>query len=175
MSWCSVKAVVLAGGSGTRFWPLSRAHRPKQLLPLWGGKTLLGATLERILPLVGWEGVLVVTGQHLAPAVAEHLPKLPPQQLLREPCGRDTAAAVGWAAWREVSQGGNPVLVVLPADHWVGDDEAFRQVVRAGVALAQGTNGLVTVALSPTRPETGYGYLELGEVVEARELSLIHI
>lgn len=163
MSSFSSKAVILAGGSGTRFWPFSRTSRPKQLLPLVEGRSLLQLTVDRVLPLTGWEGVVVITGQGIAAAVAQQLPLLPPAQLLVEPCGRDTAAAVAWAAWRELARGGNPVLLVLPADHWVGDAEAFRQVMRAAAEVAAETAGLVTVGVTPTRPETGYGYLELGE------------
>lgn len=168
MSWFSLKAVVLAGGSGTRFWPFSRARRPKQLLPLIEGRSLLQLTLDRVLPLTGWEGVVVVTGEAIARTVAEQLPRLTPGQLLVEPCGRDTAAAVAWAAWRELAQGGNPVLLVLPADHWVGDAEAFRRVMAAAAELAADTAGLVTVGVAPTRPETGYGYLELDEETGSR-------
>lgn len=168
MSWSSVKAVVLAGGSGTRFWPLSRTSLPKQLLPLVEGRSLLRMTVERVLPLCGREGVVVVTGQGVFDAVRRELPELAQEQFLWEPCGRDTAAAVAWAAWRELEAGGNPVLLVLPADHWVGDAEAFRRVMSAAVTLAAETNGLVTVGIVPTRPETGYGYLELGEEVASQ-------
>lgn len=165
MSGSSVRAVILAGGSGTRFWPFSRSRRPKQLLPLVEGRSLLQLTVERVLPLVGRDGVRVVTGQAIAEAVLQQLAPLAPEQVLVEPCGRDTAAAVAWAAWRELGQGDDPVLLVLPADHWVGDAAAFRRVMAAAAELAAETSGLVTVGVVPTRPETGYGWLELGEEV----------
>ncbi len=165
MSSSLVKAVVLAGGSGTRFWPFSRTSLPKQLLPLVEGRSLLRMTVDRVLPLCGREGVVVVTGRGIADAVQRELPQLSPEQLLLEPCGRDTAAAVGWAAWRELAMGCNPVLLVLPADHWVGDAQAFGRVMGAAAELAAQTEGLVTVGVVPTRPETGYGYLELDEEV----------
>lgn len=168
MSSFSVKAVVLAGGSGTRFWPFSRTFLPKQLLPLVEGRSLLRMTVDRVLPLCGREGVVVVTGQGIADAVHRELPELSPEQLLVEPCGRDTAAAVAWAAWQELEAGGNPVLLVLPADHWVGDAGAFRGVMSAAAMLAAETGGLVTVGIVPTRPETGYGYLQLGEEVAGK-------
>ncbi|GBC79111.1 Alginate biosynthesis protein AlgA [bacterium HR09] len=163
MSSFSVKAVILAGGSGTRFWPFSRSSLPKQLLPLVEGRSLLRMTVDRVLPLCGREGVTVVTGQGIAEAVRQELPELSPEQFLIEPCGRDTAAAVAWAAWRELAAGRNPVLLVLPADHWVGDGEAFRRVLSAAAELAVESGGLVTVGIVPTLPETGYGYLELAE------------
>lgn len=169
MSWSLVKAVVLAGGSGTRFWPFSRSSLPKQLLPLVEGQSLLRMTVDRILPLCGVEGVVVVTGEGIADAVYRELPELGKEQFLVEPCGRDTAAAVAWAAWRELEAGDNPVLLVLPADHWVGEAESFREVMDAAAALAAETQGLVTVGIVPTRPETGYGYLELGEEVAKKK------
>jgi mannose-1-phosphate guanylyltransferase len=158
-----VNVVIMAGGSGTRFWPLSRKHLPKQLLPLINGQSLLQETVRRVLPLCRWSGLLVVTGQGIAEKVAQQLPQLPHQQLLVEPEGRDTAACVGWVAWRALAAGKNPVLLVLPADHWVGDEEAFRQALAAAVDLAYRENGLVTVGIAPNRPETGYGYLEVAE------------
>lgn len=169
MTSFSVKAIVLAGGSGTRFWPFSRSSLPKQLLPLVEGRSLLRLTVDRVLPLCGREGVVVVTGQGIAGAVRRELRELSREQFLLEPCGRDTAAAVAWAAWRQLEAGENPVLLVLPADHWVGDAEAFRRVMSAAAALAAETNGLVTVGMVPTRPETGYGYLELGEEGASKE------
>ncbi len=164
-----LKVVVMAGGAGTRFWPLSRHHRPKQLLPLFGGRSLLQMTAARVLPLCGWAGLLVVTGQHLASAVAQQLPELPPDQLLAEPEGRDTAACVGWVAWRLLAKGENPVMAVLPADHWVGDDELFRHVLQAAVGVASEKHCLVTIGLAPNRPETGYGYLQLAECAGQRQ------
>lgn len=170
MSWSfPVEIVVMAGGSGTRFWPLSRTHRPKQLLPLLAGRSLLQATVARLLPLAGPERLLVVTGAELAQAVREQLPQLPASAVLGEPQGRDTAACVGWVAWRSLARGEDPVLLVVPADHWVGDEAAFRKVMGAALRCAQRTGGLVTVGMVPDRPETGYGYLELGEAAGEEE------
>ncbi len=157
-------AVIMAGGAGTRFWPLSRQRRPKQLLPLAGGRSLLSATVERVLPLAGEEHTYVVTGGAVADAVRADV-ALPPGNVLAEPVGRDTAACIGWAAWRLVRRGGDPVMVVLPADHVIPDGDAFRRTVLAAAAVARDRGGLVTLAIRPTRPETGFGYLELSEPV----------
>ena len=159
-------AVIMAGGSGTRFWPASRRLCPKQLLPLApvDDRSLLRATLERIAPLVPVERVLVVTSAALAEATAAELPELPSENLLAEPSGRNTAPCVGWAASHVRRRDPSGVLMVLPADHHIGVPEAYLAVLRRGLDAA--SNGaMVTVGIEPTRPETGYGYLEVGEAV----------
>ncbi len=169
MTWLAegtpLVAVVMAGGSGTRFWPLSRRARPKQLLPFAGGRSLLAATVERLAPLVPAERTLVVTSFEVAAAVRRELPQLPAGNVLAEPTGRDTAACVGWVAWRLASAKPGTVMVVVPADHLIPDGAALRAALAAAAATACARGGLVTLALRATRPETGYGYLELGEVV----------
>lgn len=153
----------MAGGSGTRFWPHSRRRRPKQLLPLVDGRSLLAATLERVLPLTGAARTLVVTGAEVADAVRADLPGLPAGNVLVEPTGRDTAACIGWVAWRLAARHPEAVMLVIPADHVVPDGPAFRSAMAAAAATAHARGGLVTVGFRPTRPETGYGYLELGD------------
>jgi len=159
--------VIMAGGSGTRFWPLSRRRRPKQLLPLLGGRSLLAATVERVLPLVGKQRTLVVTGADVADAVREDLPGLPVGNVLVEPAGRDTAACIGWVAWRLAVRHPEAVMLVIPADHVVPDGAAFRGAMAAAAATAHARGGLVTIGFRPTRPESGYGYLELGDAMGA--------
>jgi len=162
----STHAVIMAGGSGTRFWPASRPGRPKQLLPLAPGdeRTLLAATAERIAPLVPPENVLVVTSAALADATAAALPEVPRENVLAEPIGRNTAPCVGWAAAQVRRRDPEGVLLVLPADHHIGDVPAYLSVLERGVASAK-DGSLVTVGIRPTRPETGYGYLEVGAEV----------
>jgi mannose-1-phosphate guanylyltransferase len=155
-------AVVMAGGSGTRFWPLSRRLKPKQLLALAEAhRTLLASTIERISPLVPPERVLVVTGEHLAAATRAAVPSLPTANVLAEPIAKNTAPCVAWAAYHAIARDPDAVLAVLAADHFVVDQAAYLEVIkRALEAAADGS--LVTCGIKPSRPETGYGYLEVG-------------
>lgn len=159
----TVFAVIMAGGSGTRFWPASRGSRPKQLLPLAGGDaSLIAETVERIADLVPAERVLVVTSELLADATAAELRMLPRENILAEPLGRNTAPCVGWAAAHVRRRDPNAVLMVLPADHHIGDPDTYRKTLETALRAAD-DGALVTVGILPTRPETGYGYIEQGE------------
>ena len=158
-------AVVMAGGSGTRFWPLSRKAKPKQLLALAGERSLLGETVARIAPLIPPERVLVVTAAHLVDATRAELPDLPAENFLAEPTPRNTAPCVGWAAVTIRQRDPNAILAVLAADHFVGDVAEYQRVVRAALGVAR-TGALVTLGMKPTRAETGYGYLKLGKKLE---------
>ncbi len=164
MSGAPLWAVILAGGRGTRFWPLSRRALPKQCLSLDGRRTLLQQTLDRLSPLVPPERVLVVTGPDMGDAVLAQLPELPDGPVLIEPRGRNTAPCIGWATV-EVARRAGPaaVLAVLPADHRVGDPAGLRAALAAGADAAGETRGIVTLGITPTRPDAGYGYLEVGE------------
>lgn len=155
--------LILAGGRGTRFWPLSRRGRPKQCLALASDRTLLQETVARVLPMVPAERVLVLTSVDQAGLVAEQLPELPAENILVEPKGRGTAPSLGWGAVEVARRGGPGALALaLPADHVVGEPELLRAALRAGAEAAEGTGALVTLGITPTRPETGYGYLRLG-------------
>jgi mannose-1-phosphate guanylyltransferase len=156
-------AIVPAGGAGTRLWPLSRAERPKFLLDLTGsGRSLLQQTTDRLAPLTGAEGILVVTGAAHAGAVAAQLPELPPGNLLAEPSPRDSAAAIGLAA--AVAERRRPGVVVgsFAADHVVGSVEAFRCAVREAVVAAR-AGYVVTIGIEPDRPATAFGYIKTGD------------
>ena len=168
-------ALVMAGGAGTRFWPLSRRSRPKQMLPFAQGRSLLAATVERLAPLVSPERTLVATSAEVANAVRAELPQLPGRNVLAEPAGRDTAACVGWAAWRVARSKPEAVMIVLPADHLIPDGPALRSALASAAATAAARGGLVTLALRPARAETGFGYLELGEVVGAAAGRPVHV
>ncbi|MBX3272572.1 MAG: mannose-1-phosphate guanylyltransferase [Sandaracinaceae bacterium] len=155
----------MAGGSGTRFWPLSRAARPKQLLPLGaGGETLLSATVRRAADVVGRDAVLVVTSEALGAAVLEDT-GLPPENVLCEPVGRNTAPCIGWAATRVARVDPGAVCAVLPADHHIADEAGYGAVLRRAIDAAS-EGDIVTVGIRPTRPETGYGYIEVGDAID---------
>lgn len=157
-----VYAVIMAGGSGTRFWPLSRRVWPKQFLSLAEqNESLLQATVRRIQGLVPSERILVVTSERHSGATRQQLPELPPENVLAEPAARNTAPCVAWAAAHVSARAPNAVMMVLPADPHIGDEAAYRELLkRACGAAADG--GLVTIGVTPTRPETGYGYIEGG-------------
>lgn len=158
--------IILAGGKGERFWPLSRRQRPKQFLSLDGsGKSLLQATADRLLTMAGgWEQVWVVTSQLIADGVREQLPQLPESNLLVEPEGKDTAPAVAWSTLEAAKRHGKEaVLGFFPADHWIGDQQAFEKTLRAATQLASAKEAIVTLGITPNTPSTGYGYIEQGE------------
>jgi mannose-1-phosphate guanylyltransferase len=165
-----VYAVIMAGGAGTRFWPASRALRPKQLLPLAGGseETLLAATVRRLAPLVTPDRVIIVTGEHLAEATAKAVPDVPRAQILCEPAPRNTAPCIAWASATIGRLAPDALVAVLPSDHFIANEAEFRRVLeRALNAAAAGR--VTTVGIVPTRPETGYGYIEVGEPIEGSE------
>ena len=160
--------VILAGGKGERFWPLSRKHRPKQFLSLDGsGKSLLQATAERLLPLAGgWDGLWVVTSAMLADGVREQLPLLPVENLLAEPEGRDTAPAVAWTAIETSRRYGEDAVVgFFPADHWIAEPEVFEATLAAAAELAVSRDAIATLGVKPSYASTGYGYIEQGEEI----------
>ncbi|MDH5674638.1 MAG: sugar phosphate nucleotidyltransferase [Myxococcales bacterium] len=156
-------AVIMAGGSGTRFWPASRAAHPKQFLSLSGGdETLLQASVRRAAAVVGATQVLVVTSARHAETTRAQLPALPAENLLLEPQGRNTAPCIAWAIAHARRRDPQAVLAVLPADPHVGDEQAFEAVLQRALGVAEG-GALVTVGITPNRPETGYGYVQVGE------------
>ncbi len=160
--------VVLAGGQGSRFWPLSRSSRPKQFLSMGGGEeSLIQATVRRVEPLVGSDRVLVVASDNLVPLVKQHVPEA---GVIIEPDARNTAACIGLsavvAAVKDARQ--DPVLVVLPADHAVSDEETLRRALQEAITAARHSDSLVTIGIPPTSPHTGYGYIKRGEAVSGR-------
>lgn len=153
-------SVLLAGGVGSRFWPVSRALRPKQLLDLFGEGPMLRRTFERVADLAPPERTIVVTSGSLAPAVRALLPEVPPDRILAEPSGKNTAPAIAWAATVARRLDPDATLMVLPADHHIADVPAFRATLER--ALAHAHDHLVTIGIVPTHPETGYGYIQRG-------------
>jgi mannose-1-phosphate guanylyltransferase len=161
----NIYALILAGGSGERFWPLSRRTRPKQLLKLVTERTLLEETISRLEGLVPQERILILTNVEQEGCVRELLPDFPRENIVAEPAKRDTAAAValgaGWVAARDHMA----TMVVLPADHVIKDAEAFRRTLATAAAAAQETGALVTIGIKPTWACPGFGYIELGDPV----------
>jgi mannose-1-phosphate guanylyltransferase len=153
-------AVILAGGRGTRFWPRSRKRTPKQLLDIVSGKTMLRETAERLAPLFSPGQMWVVTNEEQAAAVRRELPGMPRKQILAEPVGRNTAAAIGLAATHCAKTHGDAVMAVLPADHYIADAAGYRRIMNGAMELARRSGNLVVLGIPPTRPDTGFGYIE---------------
>jgi mannose-1-phosphate guanylyltransferase len=167
MSLPNAKAygVIMAGGSGTRFWPLSRASRPKQFLPLGSSdEALLAATVRRLERLLPAERILIVVASSLVEETRRLVPQVSAAHVLAEPVGRNTAPCVGWAASVVAREDPSAVLAVLPADHHIGDEATFTDTLASAIDAAAGGD-LVTIGIRPTRPETGYGYIEMGDEI----------
>lgn len=154
--------VILAGGSGTRLWPLARRRRPKPFLPLFGGRSLFGLTWARARALSGASRVIVVCGEEHAPWVRQQAPGLPADRIIREAEGRNTAPSVALAAHWIRSRGGDPTMIVLAADHWIEPLSRFLTVVRRAVRFARRSDALVTIGIPPRSPDPGFGWIERG-------------
>jgi mannose-1-phosphate guanylyltransferase len=161
-------AVVLAGGSGTRFWPRSRRSRAKQVLALEGERTMIQQTLERLQPLITPNDAWVVTNHWLIEVISQQLPEIPREHLLSEPAARNTAPACALAAFLMEKTSPDTVLGVFPSDHVVGNPKRFEEVIAAGIRVAAAGENIVVLGVQPTRAETGYGYIEQGSVVESK-------
>ena len=160
-------AVVLAGGVGSRFWPLSTPERPKQLLPLVNNDPLLVNTLKRLEAIVPPERTLILTNASLTKAVASIAPQLPPENIIAEPKPAGTAAALAWAALEvERRDGRDAAMLCVHADWAIGDDEGFRQTLLAAERAAREEDALITVGVVPTRPDPGFGYIEPGASID---------
>lgn len=157
-----LNAVILAGGSGTRLWPLSTPSFPKQFLPLPSGKSMIQETLARIAPLITTEQAWVVTGKSMADLVQEHLPTVPNTHILREPMGRNSAPAIAWAAATIARQDLDAIMAIFSADAVIQNVEGLRQTVKLGYEIAE-QGKLVTIGIKPTHPETGYGYIRFAQ------------
>jgi mannose-1-phosphate guanylyltransferase len=158
-------AVILAGGSGTRFWPRSRRSRAKQVLALDGESTMIQQTLERLLTVAAPEDVWVITNRWLEDVISEQLPSVPAAHILSEPCPRNTAPACALAAFLLERTAPDTVLGIFPSDHVVANTARFARVLATGIRIAAAGENIVVLGVPPTRPETGYGYIERGESV----------
>jgi mannose-1-phosphate guanylyltransferase len=156
--------VILAGGRGTRFWPLSRKKHAKQLLALDGKQSMIQQTVARLLPLALPKRFWIITNDDLRPALLKQLPKLPKAQVLAEPTARNTAPAIGLAAFLLLREHPGAVIGMFPSDHVIGDERSYRETIARGVEIAAAGENIVVLGIRPTRAETGYGYIEVGGV-----------
>ena len=153
--------VIMAGGVGSRFWPMSTTERPKQFIDVLGvGRSLLQLTLDRFKGICAPENVWIVTNQKYFELVKEQLPEVPVGNILCEPCRRNTAPCIAYVSWRIKSQDPKANIVVTPSDHIVADDSEFRRVVKSCLKFTSETDAIVTLGMKPNRPETGYGYIQ---------------
>jgi mannose-1-phosphate guanylyltransferase len=157
--------IIMAGGRGERFWPVSREKTPKQLVSLLGGRSFLQQAVEHVLPLAPLKNILVITNAVQAPQVRRQLPKLPAENVIAEPVGRDTCAAVTLGAAVVGQRSTSAVMAVLPADHVIPEERKFQQVLGDSFDLASRGQVIVTIGIKPSEPATGYGYIRVGNVL----------
>src|SRR4051812_8242424 len=157
--------IIMAGGKGERFWPVSREQTPKQLITLLGNRSFLQQAVDRVLPLVPIKNVLVITNEVQAPEVRKQIPKLPKENVIAEPVGRDTCAAVTLGAAVVGSRSTTGVMAVLPADHLIPEEKKFQQVLADAFDLGSRGQAIITIGIKPTEPATGYGYIRVGEAL----------
>lgn len=156
--------VIMCGGIGSRFWPYSRTDRPKQFIDFFGtGRTLLQMSYDRILPIVPRENIIVVTNARYAPLVKEQLPDVADENILLEPDRRNTAPCIAWASYHIAAKDPEASMIVTPSDHLITRESVFEQCVRTGFDFVESHNALLTLGITPTRPETGYGYIQISD------------
>jgi mannose-1-phosphate guanylyltransferase len=167
------RPVILAGGSGTRFWPRSRRARAKQVLALDGERSMIQQTVERLKPLASLDKTWVITNEYLAHEIADQLHGIPDGQIVQEPVARNTAPACGLAAFLIERENPNAVLGIFPTDHVIADEPRFLKALQKGIAVAAAGDNMVVLGIEPTRAETGYGYIETGDLT--RDDSALHV
>jgi len=162
--------VILAGGRGTRFWPLSRKKCAKQLLALDGKQTMIQQTVARLTPLAPTKKFWIITNEDLRPAIVQQLPKLPRAQVIPEPVGRNTAPAIGLAAFLLLRTDPDAVIGLFPSDHVIADEKRYRETLERGIEIAAAGANIIVLGVRPNRAETGYGYIEAGGLYEGEAL-----
>jgi mannose-1-phosphate guanylyltransferase len=162
--------VILAGGRGTRFWPLSRKKRAKQLLALDGKQTMIQQTVARLLPLAAAKKFWIITNDDLQLAIAKQVPNVPKTQILAEPAARNTAPAIGLAAFLLLRENPDAVIGMFPSDHVIADEKRYRETLERGIEVASAGPNIVVLGIRPNRAETGYGYIEAGELFQGDAL-----
>jgi len=159
-------AVIMCGGSGSRFWPKSRKNFPKQFLKTVGDRTMIQLTVDRINNFVPLENIYMVTNKSHVENISNQLPEIDHSNILIEPLIKETAACIGYSAVKLLKKDKDAMMIVLPSDHYIPDNEEFRRTIMQGLDIALIKNCLVTMGIKPTRPETAYGYIETGKVLE---------
>ncbi len=169
-----IYGIIMAGGKGERFWPLSRSNRPKQFLKLTSDRTMLEETIERVRPIIPLERIRIVTGDSMMQLILQSADYLNQSNILAEPIGRNTCLAVGLAAIHLQKQDPDAVMVVLSADHLIRPPEKLLKILEDGCAIASVEDRLITIGIVPTRPETGYGYVKLGDLFKSERESTVY-
>lgn len=169
-----IYGIIMAGGKGERFWPLSRASRPKQFLKLTSDRTMLEETIERVRPLIPLEHIRIVTGESMMQLILNCASYLGKEHIYSEPVGRNTCLAIGLAAVHLQKADPDAVMVVLSADHLIRPPEKLLQILDDGCSIAAAEDRLITIGIVPTRPETGYGYIKVGEMFKSDRASSIY-
>ncbi|MBS3742366.1 MAG: mannose-1-phosphate guanylyltransferase [Candidatus Cloacimonetes bacterium] len=169
-------ALIMAGGIGTRFWPLSTPQNPKQFLNILGENSMIQETVNRILPIIDYKDIYIVTNIEQKELVQEHLPKLPEENIIAEPYGRNTAPCIGLSAFL-LSQkyGDDETMLVLAADHYIGKENLFREIVQFSSKFVQQNKNLLTFGIEPTYPATGYGYIEFGNKINKESFTVFEV
>jgi mannose-1-phosphate guanylyltransferase len=161
-----IYTVIIAGGKGERFWPFSTREKPKQLLHIYSNRSMLQDTIERVVDFVPLEQTLIVTGESIKSQILEHIPFVKEANILAEPFGKNTCLAIAFGAAHLLKSDPEAVMVVLSADHFIQPKERLLEILKCGVTIAQRDDVLITIGINPTRPETGYGYIEQGELYD---------
>lgn len=169
-----IYAVIMAGGVGSRFWPRSKKKLPKQLLKIFGDDTMIQATVNRLEGLVEKKNIFVITNELQRPEVINQLKDVPAENIIEEPFGRNTAACIGLASIIVKAKDPDAVTIVLPADHIIKDEEKFNQTLENAAKFANESKGLVTIGIQPTRPETGYGYIQINDTAVAENIFKVY-
>ena len=164
-----IHAVIIAGGKGERFWPFSTKEKPKQLLKIYSDRSMLQDTIERVTGFVPISQTLIVTGENIKGQILKSIPSLKDENVLAEPFGKNTCLAIGFAALHLHKSDPEAIMVVLSADHFIQPKERLNDILRFGAKIALRDEVLITIGISPTRPETGYGYIEQGELYDSAD------
>jgi mannose-1-phosphate guanylyltransferase len=158
-------ALIMAGGIGSRFWPRSKEKTPKQLLKIFGDNTMIQDTVDRLQGVIPIENIFIITNKVQREEIIKQLPGVPPENILEEPFGRNTAACIGLASIMIQEKSQDAITVVLPADHIIRDLNSFHNTLKSAAKFANDSKGLVTIGIIPTRPETGYGYIQIDDEI----------